>query len=447
MIRALALAGMLALPSAASAAFSDVPAGYESSRAIEYLEEEGVLQGYADGRFRPAFSINRAEFLKVLVAGKGIAPDATLFSSCFPDVAVQWYAPYVCYAAAQGWVQGYPDGTFGPEKPVSFAEALKMLVNVRGYPPAPAEEIAKRGLDPTTWFSPYLTTAILLDVASYEQVWGPAATPLQAPLTRGFVAQLLYRSILAEGAMAVPLDVSACSVFPTVLEIKTFVDVVQPSKRNVFRQQLRGLGPAGTSCVLATDANPFGRVTAAFDDAFLQPYPAGQPKGAWTATGSLASGRAILRGGALDGSFRPELFVLDSLAGVLRQLPPVFAAPNATMVTDDGRYLVYVGATGRSLEAVDLVQGAHAFLDVVDDPLTLFGSADGGHDVRLVPGVPAVQYAVYDSSGGPQSGYALSATRFADLDAVFGSDSPFPPSPFDDPFPGASGTGAFPTMP
>lgn len=436
MKRLLAVAGLALVPFAAAAAsFPDVPAAYESSRAIDYLQAAGVLQGYADGRFRPAFPINRAEFLKVLVAGKGLSPDAAIFSSCFPDVAREWFAPYVCYATGQGWVQGYPDGMFRPEQPVSFAEALKMLVNVRGYPPAPAEDVLHRGLDPAVWFSSYLTTALLIDVVSYEQVWGDHAVPLQSSLDRGFVAQLLYRSIMAEGGLSMPLDLSGCASFPTVLEIKTYVDVVLPAKTNVFRQEFRGLDASGASCLLAADANPFGRVTHAFDDLFLRPFPGVQAAGSWTATGSLANGRLALRAGTADGALRPELFVIDPLKASMRQLPSVFASPAGAMVSYDGRYLAYVGATGRSLEAIDLDTGNHTFLDVLDGSLTLFRGPDGGQDATASPTANVVQYAVYDSSKTQDGGYAFVDTRFADIDLAFGQ-TPFPAFPsFDDPFP------------
>jgi len=458
-IRLIALLGLFLLPLGASALFADVTPAHESRRAIEYLQREGVLKGYEDGLFRPAFPINRAELLKVLVAGKGIEPVMPYYP-CFPDVSDQWFAPYVCHAQAEGWVQGYPDGTFGPERQVSFAEALKMLINVRGYPPAPDAEVTRRGLDPSVWFAPYLTTALLIDVVSYEQVWGTASVPLQAPLTRGFVAQLLYRSILAEGMVTEPLEVAACDIFPTTLEIKTYVDVIVASNTNVYRQELRASAGSGATCVLSRDANVFARVTPSFDAYFLQPYPAGQPANSWTARMPLSGGRVILRPGKSDGSFRPEVFLVDLFTASMRQLPSVFTSQAGSQLSPDGRYIVFVGVSGRTLEALNVMTGKTVMLDALTPPLTFLSSQKGGQDVEFISKVGAVlRYTVYDATASAGD-YAVNDARIVDIDAAFGvapmpspapapapapgpapEDNPFnlPPAN-DDPFSGSTGT-------
>lgn len=436
MIRIALLMGMLALPYAA-AAFTDVHAAHESRRAIDYLQREGVLQGYADGTFKPAFPINRAELLKVLVVGKGVDPALLPQGGCFPDVADEWYAPYVCHAWQRGWVHGYGDGTFKPERQVSFVEALKMLGNARGYPQAPAEESMRRGIDSSSWFAPYLTTALLIDVVSYDQVWGPKAIPLHAGLSRGAVAQLLYRSLMAEGALRMPLFSFNCPIAPSAIEVRTYVDVVVATKTNVFRQDVHGVDDAGGSCLLGTDVNPFGRVAAPLDAFFLQPYPAGQPKNEWTARIQLRNGRAILRGGKLDGTFRPEVFVADIVSNTLRQLPSVYASPGGSIESGDRRYIAFIGATGRTLEAIDLDAGGHLILDAVDEPRTFLAS--GAAHISFFPaGSNVVSYAVYAGSGPAEP-------RTVDLDAAFGPavpSDPFAPIP-DDPF---SQFGTPPTM-
>ncbi len=428
------LLGLLLLPLQAGA-FPDVPATHASRRSIEYLQQNGILKGYQDGMFRPAFAINRAEFLKVLVTARGIEPPADLYSRCFPDVTTEWFAPYVCLAALQGWVQGYPDGTFKPEQPVAFAEALKMLVNVRGYPLAPAEESERRGIHPASWFAPYLTTALLLDIVSYEQVWGENATPLHAPLTRGAVAELLYRALLAEGAMTMPLTIAGCTSLPTHLEITTHVDVLLPAKTRIFRQDLRATDAAGSAgCLLAADANPFGRVAPAYDGIFLQPYPAGQPKDTWTVRVPLLNGRAILRGGDVEGTLRPEMFAADVYGGVFVQLPSLFAARGATLVTPDGRYVAYIGAAGRTVEAIDFVSGTHVLIDAVQPPQTFVALSEQTQNIALLDDAVAITYVLYDSSVPAHNGYAVLDTRTANLDVVFAPENPFDTPPVESPF-------------
>jgi len=100
----------------ASAKFSDVALGHKNSQAISFLQDSGVIGGYSDGSFKPEGELNRAQLMKILVEGQGITPDSEQYRDCFPDVADQWYAPYVCYGKEIGWVEGFKDGTFRPEK-------------------------------------------------------------------------------------------------------------------------------------------------------------------------------------------------------------------------------------------------------------------------------------------------------------------------------------------
>ena len=75
--------------------FADVPENSEHYAAVEYLKSKGVINGYPDGTFQPDKNINRAETLKILLLGTG----TTLESSqniAFPDVdASAWFYQYV----------------------------------------------------------------------------------------------------------------------------------------------------------------------------------------------------------------------------------------------------------------------------------------------------------------------------------------------------------------
>ena len=55
--------------------------------------------------------------------------------ACFNDIAPnQWYTSYVCYAKEQGWVQGYEDGNFRPDSFINFVEGLKIVLEVFQVP-------------------------------------------------------------------------------------------------------------------------------------------------------------------------------------------------------------------------------------------------------------------------------------------------------------------------
>ena len=124
--------GMCMFPLApVHADFSDVPSTQFNADAISYLTTNQVVQGYSDSTYKPLNRINRAEFIKILV---GATTDAETIQGCtkssFKDVnPKEWFAPYVCVAKKNGWVSGYPDGTFRPASFINFAESGKVVTN------------------------------------------------------------------------------------------------------------------------------------------------------------------------------------------------------------------------------------------------------------------------------------------------------------------------------
>jgi micrococcal nuclease len=114
--------------------FADIPVGHPYLPAIRWGKDRGVVSGYPDGTFKPETTVNRAEFLKIVLAAKGIDATSGETAAVFRDVeSGAWYAPYVRYAKDSGIIQGYPDGTFKPGQPVNFAEALKMAYVALGF--------------------------------------------------------------------------------------------------------------------------------------------------------------------------------------------------------------------------------------------------------------------------------------------------------------------------
>lgn len=107
--------------------FSDVSGSHPYGEAIRWGKRSNVLSGYPDGTFQPDRTVNRAEFLKIVLGAPGIDVHQATNPTGFTDVDENaWYIPYVRYAKAQGIIEGYADGTFKPEQAVNFAEALKM---------------------------------------------------------------------------------------------------------------------------------------------------------------------------------------------------------------------------------------------------------------------------------------------------------------------------------
>lgn len=108
----------------------DSDAGYYT--AVSVFTTEGVIQGYADGTFKPDKEISRAEALKIILMAFSL--DNNLEAELnFSDVDKEaWYAKFLAIGLNEGIVKGYPDGTFKPGNQVSFVEALKMGLVAKG---------------------------------------------------------------------------------------------------------------------------------------------------------------------------------------------------------------------------------------------------------------------------------------------------------------------------
>lgn len=203
---ALLLASALMIPSMGFAqstpSFSDVPASSPVFEAIEFLREQGVLQGYSDGTFRPNQEVKRSEAAKILVAAKGVSTEqlAGLSPSGYSDIPGDaWYLPYVEWAFQKlSIIDGPPKTTtFNGERSVKKVEFLKMLLLSAGENPSSYEEIklplSTDAADTSAWFYPYLRLAIATSIVTIAE---SGTFELEKPLTRGDVAQALYHSAM-----------------------------------------------------------------------------------------------------------------------------------------------------------------------------------------------------------------------------------------------------------
>jgi len=162
--------------------FGDIDSTHVNFDAIYFLHNTGVIQGYdmGDGaaEYRPDNSINRAEFLKIILEGTGMATNED-YETCFPDLIEDaWYETYICQAKAMGVVQGYPDETFKPEQEINEAESLKILGNVMNWEVETEEN--------QLWYEPYFDYANGKNIIPVQDV---AAT-----MTRGDIAEMIFRN-------------------------------------------------------------------------------------------------------------------------------------------------------------------------------------------------------------------------------------------------------------
>jgi len=176
----------------------------------------GVIEGYEDGTFKPNKEINRAELMKLMVYGwLGEAPDVEDYNNCFPDVTDEWFAPYVCYAQEEEWVQGYTDGNFYPANIVSKVEALKMILESYGIEvpeTAILRDLPYDDVYSSAWYAPYLKTAY--DMGLLEET-GNSFNPNDGR-TRAEVSEEIFRLLVLDTMWA---DVFNEDILDVFLEI------------------------------------------------------------------------------------------------------------------------------------------------------------------------------------------------------------------------------------
>ena len=107
--------------------YSDVNKPDWYNKAVSSMTKGEYINGYPDGTFKGGNSITRAEFVTILVRFLDGPRDGDL---PFSDVKGHWAEQYITTAVQAGWIDGYPDGTFQPDKEISRAEAMKIINTV-----------------------------------------------------------------------------------------------------------------------------------------------------------------------------------------------------------------------------------------------------------------------------------------------------------------------------
>lgn len=182
----------LVVPAAAAETvrFSDIH-DQSTVTAVESLRLLGVLDGYADGTFRPDAVLTRAQFCKMAVYAMNGESELGLYRAVtvFPDVKPSyWAAPYINMASkGKAIIAGYADGKFHPDRTVTVGQAVTILLRLLGYKDENVGGI---------WPQGYMAVGQTIGLTN-----GVSTDPY-AGLTRGQAARLflnLLRSDLREG--------------------------------------------------------------------------------------------------------------------------------------------------------------------------------------------------------------------------------------------------------
>lgn len=182
------------LPQAVSAEYTDVYEYDSYYTAVNRLSDLGIVSGYDDGTFHGDASITRAEFAKLIVCAMDAESEARAsgISSKFYDVPQgNWAVPYIAYVSSKGIVSGYPDGSFGPDNTITYAEALTILGRILGY----TEETIG-----AYWPTNYIEAASSIGLTK------DLIVQTYAPINRAVAAVIIDRALFSKMSKAVNVN-------------------------------------------------------------------------------------------------------------------------------------------------------------------------------------------------------------------------------------------------
>ncbi len=176
----LAFAGVSA---SAATSYPDVTSDTAYATAINNLTALGIVSGDDAGNFNPDATLKRSEAAKMIVEAFSNAGDPGQQATQFTDVpADHWASGYINAGVSAGYINGYGDGTFGPDDTLTYAQVVKLILGAMGY----TSEADVSGGWPAGWLSIASSTEINSGVTGLTQ---------DAQVTRAQVAQLIDNAL------------------------------------------------------------------------------------------------------------------------------------------------------------------------------------------------------------------------------------------------------------
>ena len=160
--------------------FTDVQDGSWFQQPVSTMSALGILKGRTEERFAPNAPITRAEFAAICAR---FDTGENAGGATFPDLVGHWAKEEVERAVSLGWIMGYEDNTFRPDKAITRAEAVTMINRVLQRNPQSPEDLLKDMVtwpdnqDPSQWY--YLAIQEATNSHDYERTTGIYETWIQ----------------------------------------------------------------------------------------------------------------------------------------------------------------------------------------------------------------------------------------------------------------------------
>lgn len=170
-----------------------MPGGIWFREAVEYAYETGLMSGVTDTSFSPDLPTSRGMIVTILYRLAGSPAAGT---SGFTDVAAgQYYAKAVAWASANGVVNGYGDGRFGPDNPITREQ---MAVILRGYAQLQGRDVTARA-DLSGYRDAGQISAYARDAVAWASARGLINGTTTTTLTPGGTATRAQAAVILKG--------------------------------------------------------------------------------------------------------------------------------------------------------------------------------------------------------------------------------------------------------
>lgn len=195
-------------------AFTDVDEDAWYYDAVSSMVEQGYMNGTSETTFEPFLNLTRAMIAQILYNMEGAQGNG---EAAFTDVAdSQWYADAVNWAASEGIVSGYGDGTFGPNDPITREQMATILYQYAAYKGYDLSDTASLdaftdAADVSSWALPYVQWAVGCGIMNGRDngTLDPAGTA-----TRAEIAVMVDTFLQTEFPMAIDAEQTTAEEAP-----------------------------------------------------------------------------------------------------------------------------------------------------------------------------------------------------------------------------------------
>ncbi len=171
--------------------FSDTPMTHWAIEPIALSVTLGLVKGYPDGTFRPERGITRAELVTLLVRTLPVRLEEAELAP-FTDVPeTHWASKHISHGSQKKLITGYPDGTFKPSRVLTRAEGVTILARYAGLPEKEEATPPFPDLKPDYWANKYIGPARAAGMLKYLE--GKDFEP-NKPFPRAEACEVLYRT-------------------------------------------------------------------------------------------------------------------------------------------------------------------------------------------------------------------------------------------------------------